>query len=87
MLRGVWRLGEFGLNVQDAIDVAAETDRLQKENARIKDQIEKIEKKLISHEFLSRAPEKIISENKSRYEELKERYLKIQSNLKKLPLQ
>ena len=87
MLRGVWRLGEFGLDVQGAIDVAEETERLQKENARIKEQMEKIEKKLNNSEFMSRAPEKIISDNESRYAELKDRYLKIQSNLKNLPAQ
>ena len=85
-LRGVWRLGEFGLDVQDAIDVSAERERLQKEDARIREQMEKIEKKLNSGEFLARAPEKIISENKARYKELEERYRKIQSNLKHLPV-
>ncbi|MBN2317787.1 MAG: valine--tRNA ligase [Acidobacteria bacterium] len=87
MLRGVWRLGEFGLDIKGAIDVVAERERLQKEEARIKKQIENIERKLNSSEFLSRAPEKIISENKTRYKELEERYLKIQSNLKYLPVQ
>jgi len=87
MLRGVCRLGEFGLDIQGAIDVAAETERLQKEIARIKAQIESLEKKLNSNAFMSRAPEQIISENKSRYMELKDRYLKIQSNLKNLPVQ
>ena len=74
-------------DVQGAIDVAAETERLQKEYARIREQMEKIEKKLNSSEFMSRAPEKIISENKSRHEELQERCMKIQSNLKNLPVQ
>ena len=87
MLRGVWRLGDFGLNIKDAIDIAAETERLERETARIKDQIQKVEKKLNSSEFLSKAPEEIIAENQERYRELKERYLKIQANLKHLPIQ
>ena len=87
MLRGVWRLGEFGLNAAGAINIEAERERLQKEFLRIKDQIEKIEKKLGNLEFLSRAPEEVISENKSRYEELRERSQKIESNLKHLPVQ
>jgi len=86
MLRGVWRLGDFGLDVEGAIDAAAERERLQKEDGRIKDQVEKIEKKLNNPEFISRAPEEVIEENKSRYKELNERRLKIQSNLKHLPV-
>ena len=85
MLRGVWRLGDFGLGVEGAIDVAAERERLQKEDDRIQDQIEMIGKKLNNPDFISRAPEEVISENKLRYKELNERRLKIQSNLKHLP--
>ena len=48
--------------------------------------MEKIEKKLNSSEFLARAPEKVISENRTRYKELEERHRKIQSNLKHLPV-
>ncbi|MEJ2246615.1 MAG: class I tRNA ligase family protein [Acidobacteriota bacterium] len=87
MLRGVWRLGEFGLDIEGAINIAAERERLQKEGLRIREQIEKIEKKLDSPEFLSRAPDKVISENKLRYEELREKNQKIESNLKHLPVQ
>ncbi|MBN2241311.1 MAG: valine--tRNA ligase [Acidobacteria bacterium] len=86
-LRGVWRVGEFGLDVQGAINIAAERERLLKENARIEEEIERIEKKLTSGKFLSGAPENVVSENKSRHKELKERHLRIQSNLKKLPVE
>jgi valyl-tRNA synthetase len=84
-LRGVWRLGEFGLDVHDAIDLKAETDRLKKELARVQDEIEKILKKLNSQDFLSRAPEEIIAENKERHNELIERLHKLESNIKSLP--
>jgi valyl-tRNA synthetase len=87
MLRGVCRIGEFGLDVHGAIDVAAETERLRKETDRIQAEMEKLEKKLNSDDFLSRAPEEVVADNRARYEELKERYLKIQSNLKNLPVQ
>jgi valyl-tRNA synthetase len=82
----VWRLGDFGLNVEGAINVAAERERLKKEDEKIKDQLEKIEKKLNNSDFLARAPEDVISENRSRYKELNERRLKIESNLKHLPV-
>jgi valyl-tRNA synthetase len=87
LLRGVSRLGEFGLDVQDAINVESERKRLQKEMARVQNDIEKVWKKLNSQEFLSRAPQKVVSENRTRHSELLERYNKLEQNLNHLPLQ
>jgi valyl-tRNA synthetase len=87
LLRGVSRLGEFGLDVQDAINVDSERLRLQKEIERVKKEIDKVWKKLNSQEFLSRAPQNIVSENRTRHKELLERYQKLDSNLNHLPLQ
>jgi valyl-tRNA synthetase len=86
LLRGVWKLGEFGLDVSDAINVESERDRMQKEIGRVKKEVEKIEKKLNSPDFLSRAPEEIISETRVRHDELLERQRKLESNLNRLPL-
>jgi valyl-tRNA synthetase len=87
LLRGVWRLGEFGLDVHDAINLRSENERLQKELARVKEEIEKILKKLNNEEFMARAPEEVISENRARHAELFERSHKLESNIKALPLQ
>jgi valyl-tRNA synthetase len=87
LLRGVWRLGEFGLDVHDALNIEAERDRLQKEIARIKDEIDKLMRKINSQEFLSRAPEEVVAENRTRHGELLERYRKLEANLSRLPLQ
>jgi len=87
LLRGVSRLGEFGLDVQDAINVDAERKRLQKEMARVQNDIDKVWKKLNSQEFLSRAPQSVVSENRTRHSELLERYNKLELNLNHLPLQ
>jgi valyl-tRNA synthetase len=87
LLRGVWRLGEFGLDVHDAINLKAESERLQKEIARVKEEIEKLLKKLNSEDFLARAPEEIIMENRARHNELIETFQKLESNIKSLPLQ
>jgi valyl-tRNA synthetase len=84
LLRGVAKLGEFGLDIQGAIDIRAERDRLQKELARVTIEIDKILKKINSHEFISRAPQEIVLEIRSRHEELVERYKKIESNLSHL---
>jgi valyl-tRNA synthetase len=79
-------LGDFGLDVQDAIDVKSERERLEKEMARVKGEIDKIWKKINSREFLSRAPEEVVMENRTRYSELLEKLHKLESNLNQLPL-
>jgi valyl-tRNA synthetase len=87
LLRGVWRLGEFGLDVHDAINVAAERERLQKEMARVREEIDRIWQKINSREFVSRAPDAIVAENRTRHEELTEKLRKLESSLGHLPLQ
>ena len=86
LLKGVSRMGEFGLDVQDAINVDSERERLQKEIARVKNEIDKIAGKLQSQDFLSRAPRDVVSENRTRCSELLERCHKLESNLAHLPL-
>jgi valyl-tRNA synthetase len=86
LLRGVWRLGEFGLDVHDAINVASERDRMEKEIKRVKEEIEKIAQKLNRPDFVSRAPEEVVAENRVRHNELLERHRKLESNLNRLPV-
>jgi len=86
LLRGVWRLGEFGLDVHDAINIAAERDRMEKEIRRVKEEAEKITQKLNSPDFLSRAPEEVVEENRTRHKGLLERHRKLESNVSRLPL-
>ena len=85
LLKGVWRLGEFGLDLEGAIDFRAERERIRKELERTKSEIEKIVKKINSHEFVARAPEEVVAENRSRHAELLERFEKFESNLAQLP--
>jgi valyl-tRNA synthetase len=85
MLRGVCRLGAFGLDVHDAIDSAAERERLQKELIRVQEEIDKVRNKIENQDFLKRAPKEVVSEIRSRYGELTEKFHKIESNLTHLP--
>jgi valyl-tRNA synthetase len=87
LLRGVSKLGEFGLDVHEAINIEAERDRLQKEMTRVQGERDKVLQKINNQDFLSRAPEEIIQEIRSRHEELIERYRKLESNLSHLPRQ
>ncbi len=87
LLRGVSKMGEFGLDVHDAINVESERARLQKEISQVTDEIERIWKKITSQEFLSRAPEEVVADNRSRHDELVEKHRKLESNLNHLPQQ
>jgi valyl-tRNA synthetase len=84
-LKGVWKFGEFGLNLEGAIDFHAERERLQKELDRLKTDIQKIVKKLNSHEFLERAPEAVVAENRVRQADLLTRLERLEANLNRLP--
>jgi valyl-tRNA synthetase len=84
-LKGIWKHGEFGLDLKGAIDFQAERERLQKELGRVRAEIQKIVKKLNSHEFVDRAPEEVVSENRARHAELLERFERLESNLDRLP--
>jgi valyl-tRNA synthetase len=87
LLRGVSRLGEFGLDVHDAINIAAERERMLKEVGKVKDEIGKILGKLNRPDFVERAPEAIVAENRARHDELLDRQRKLESNLARLPLE
>ena len=86
-LRGVSRMGEFGLDISDALNVENERERLNKEIVRAKDEADRVLKKLSSPDFVSRAPEEIVEENRARHSELCEKLRKLESNLNHLPLE
>ena len=83
-LSGVSKLGGFGIDVSGAIDIGAERARLEKELAKLKAEIDKIFKKINSHEFVARAPKEIVEENRTRCEEMMEKYKKLENNLNRL---
>jgi valyl-tRNA synthetase len=85
LLKGVWRLGEFGLDLKGVMDYVAERERLQKEMDRIKAEIDRLLKKLNSHEFIARAPESVVAESRARHTELVERLERIEANMMQIP--
>ena len=85
LLKGVWKSGEFGLDLQGTIDYKSERERLGRERARIVGDIDKIAKKIGSSDFMARAPEAVVEENKARHAELLARLERVESNLAKLP--
>jgi valyl-tRNA synthetase len=83
-LSGVSKMGSFGIDVRGAIDIGAERARIEKEIEKLKTEIDKVLKKISSHEFVARAPKEIVEENRARYDEMTEKYRKLEINLKRL---
>jgi valyl-tRNA synthetase len=56
----------YALPIADIIDLDRERARLEKEIARLQGDIKKIDQKLADQDFVARAPEDIISEQRTR---------------------
>jgi valyl-tRNA synthetase len=74
----------FQLNIRDVIDLAAEDARLQKEKAKVLADLKVVTGKLSNADFVARAPQEIIDENKQREVDLNERLQKIDASLAQL---
>ena len=66
------------------IDIAAESDRLQKELGKIGDEISKIEAKLANEKFTSRAPDHVVEEQRERKADAEDRRAKILDAVERL---
>jgi valyl-tRNA synthetase len=72
------------LPLEGIVDLAAEQGRLQKELSRLDAEIAKIEAKLGNADFLRRAPEEVVDEQRERKEEAEEKRRKIGEALSRL---
>ncbi len=66
------------------IDLGAETSRLNKELAKLDGEIVGVERKLANAEFIAKAPEEVIEENRERIAEARARQAKIRDALTRL---
>lgn len=66
------------------IDIDEEIKRLEKESAKIDKEAEKLERKLGNEEFLGKAPEAVVTKERNRLAELKEKKVSIESGLESL---
>ncbi|MEA2832853.1 MAG: valyl-tRNA synthetase, partial [Methylobacteriaceae bacterium] len=74
----------IALPLGDFIDVAAERGRLQKEIAREEKEAAKLDGKLANPDFLERAPEEVVEENRERRAETLARVAKMRAALERL---
>ena len=72
------------LPLEGIVDLAAEVARLKKEQGKAQGEIAKIDAKLGNADFVARAPEEIIEENRERRESEAARLAKIEEALARL---
>ena len=74
----------FALQVADFVDVAAERARLAKEIGALASDIDRTAKKLGNPDFVSRAPEEVVEENRDRLAEAEASKAKLEAALQRL---
>jgi valyl-tRNA synthetase len=74
----------FALPVAEHIDVAAEIARLTKEVGSLGGEIDKVSKKLGNADFVARAPDEVVEENRERLAEAQAGKAKLEEALKRL---
>jgi valyl-tRNA synthetase len=74
----------LALPVAEFIDLAAERARLGKEVAGLWDETQKLSKKLGNPDFVARAPEEVVEENRERLAEAEAAKAKLEAALERL---
>jgi valyl-tRNA synthetase len=79
-------LGEavMALSLANVIDLAAERERLSKEIGRLQQEIEKIDARFANEQFMARAPEEVVEENRDRRAEAEATAEKLKAALQRL---
>ncbi len=72
------------LPLEGVVDIGAEVARLTKERAKLESDVAKIDAKLGNADFLARAPEEVVEEQRERREEMTARMAKIGEALGRL---
>ena len=66
------------------IDITAEINRLKKELSRLSGEIEKTDKKLANAEFMAKAPDDVVEEQRERRDEAFQAQIKLREALERL---
>ena len=69
---------------KEEVDITPLIERLTKQKEKLKKEIEKLEKKLANKNFVERAPKEVVEKNQKELAELKEKFQKVEDELRKL---
>ncbi len=72
---------EIYIPLEDLVDYNAEYDRLSKEKKRLEGEVKRVEGKLSNQGFISKAPEKVVNEEKEKMVKYKEMLEKVSARL------
>ncbi|WP_265444965.1 valine--tRNA ligase [Acetivibrio straminisolvens] len=75
---------EIFLPLEDLIDIEKEIERLEKELCNLQKELDRVNSKLANEGFISKAPPKVVEEEKSKKEKYQEMYEKVAERLKGL---
>ena len=75
---------EIFIPLEGLIDIEVEKKRLEKELTNLKNQLEKVSRKLANHDFLNNAPEDVIEKEKSKKKDYQERIERLNKNLEQI---
>ena len=77
-------VGNFNLMLKVEIDIAAERERLDKEIARLTNEITKAQAKLTNESFVARAPAAVVEQERKRLEDFSATLAQLQIQRSKL---
>ncbi|MEW5923731.1 MAG: valine--tRNA ligase [Candidatus Zixiibacteriota bacterium] len=81
---GIISGAEIFVPLEGLIDIDAEKNRLEKELSNLKNQLEKLSKKLANSDFLKNAPADVVDKEKGKKVDIEERVEKLNANLEQL---
>ncbi len=73
---------EVYVPLEGLLDLGQERERLQKDMAKISQEIEVLSKKLLNRNFVDKAPQDVVAKNREKLAELKSKYEKLATSLK-----
>ncbi|RQN33248.1 valine--tRNA ligase, partial [Paraburkholderia tropica] len=76
--------GKVVLPLEGLIDMDKEIARLEKELDKLQSELDRVDKKLSNENFVNKAPEKIINEEKEKQQHYQEKYNGVKSRIEQL---
>ena len=76
--------GKVVLPLEGLIDMDKEISRLEKELAKLQSELDRVDKKLSNENFVSKAPEKVINEEKRKNKIIKKKYDGVKARIEQL---